>query len=173
MMKNRIKKIGLVCFLFFGILSCREDQKKNKISIEKENKSKPPSSFTDTMKINSRSAVFYYPDSIQLEKIKAITEKNIFDGSMHEYFYQVKSAHTALKNRWPEIKIIEAKNVRWLQFVKAGQTNEYIDLDAKNDAYGLFVFDPGKSPALLELTNAESEIGFYFSTTKPLKQNNR
>ena len=171
MMKNRIKKIGLICFLFFGIPGCREDQKKNKISIEKENKSKSPSSFTDTLKINSRSAVFYYPDSIQLEKIKAITEKSIFDGSMHEYFYQVRYAHIALEKHWPEIKIIEAKNIRWLQFVKDDETNEYIDLDTKNDAYGLFVFDPGKSPAQLELTNAESEIGFYFSTNKPLKPN--
>ena len=30
-----------------------------------------------------------------------------------------------------------------------------------------------KSPAQLELTNAESELGFYFSTNKPLKQNNQ
>jgi hypothetical protein len=169
MVKDRIRKISLVCFFFVGIFSCREDQKKNKISSEKESKSKPPSSFTDTLKINSRSAVFYYPDSIQLEKIKAITEKSIFDGSMHEYFYQVKSVHDALKKYWPTIKIVEAKNVRYLQFVKKDQTNEFIDLDTKNDAQGLFVFDPAKSPIQLELTNAESEIGFYFSTNKPVK----
>jgi len=163
----KIIEITFVCCVF----SCTHQTKKKEQPVAVfDNKTKPPSSFSDTLKITSRSAVFYYADSVQLEKIKTITEKNIFDGSMHEYFYQLRSAHIVLKDRWPEIKIIEAKNVRWLQFVKADLTNEYIDLDKKNDAYGLFVFDPLKSPSQLELTNAESEIGFYFSTNKPLKQ---
>ena len=169
-MKDHFIKIIEITFVFC-VFSCTHQAKTKEPSVAIiENKDKPPSSFSDTLKINSKSAVFYYPDSMQLEKIKAITEKNIFDGSMHEYFYQVKSVHTGLKDRWPEIKIIEAKNVRWLQFVKANLTIEYIDLDKINDAYGLFVFDPDKSPAQLELTNAESEIGFYFSTVKPLKR---
>lgn len=160
----------LLCILFFTLplISCKETSGKKKTDsppqegIQKNN-TKPPASFSDTLKIGSRSAVFYYPDSLQLEKIKAVTDKNIFEGSMHEYFFQFRNAHIVLKKYWPGIKIIEARNVRYLLFLKKDKSAEIIDLDTKNDAYGLLVFDTIKSPVLLELTNAESEIGFYFS----------
>ena len=57
---------------------------------------------------------------------------------------------------------MEARNVRYLLFIKANGSAEIIDLDTKDDPYGLFVFDTRKKPDQLELTNGESEIGFYF-----------
>ena len=178
MINSSVIRINFIYIIIFLLsLSCRDAKEKNKTSegksIKIENKTKPAGSFSDTLKIVSEAAVFYYPDSLQLEKIKAVTEKNIFDGSMHEYFYQIRYAHNVLEKYWPGIKIIEARNVRYLQFIKSDETIEYIDLDTKNDAYGLFVFDPMKKPIQLELTNAESEIGLYFSTSKPLKRNKK
>ncbi len=160
--------------LAIAFISCGNEKKAKESKVKPttlENKNKPPSSYSDTINIKVRSAVFYYPDSLQLEKIKEVTGKNVYESSMHEYFYQLKYAHKVLKEHWSDIKIIEAKNVRYLQFVKTDHTTDYIDLNTKNDAYGLFVFDPAKTPTQLELTNAESEIGFYFSTIKSLKRN--
>lgn len=154
--------------IIFFLLACRYQSVKkygqNK-NDKKENKSptKPPTFFSDTLKIDSKTAVFYYPDSIQLEKIKARSDTSVYYAVMHEYYSQVRYVHIVLKQYWPKINIVEARNVRYLLFIKSDKTREVIDLDTKFDPYGLFVFDPQKNPSQLELTNAESEIGFYFT----------
>ena len=173
-----MKKLMCSYLILFFLPGCRDQSGKNEApnnNSKKDHKSvtKPPTIFSDTLEINSKAAVFYYPDSLQLKTIKAGLDSSIYNSVIHEYFYQFRYVHIVLSKYWPGIKIVEAKNVRYLQFVKGDQTNEIIDLNTKNDAYGLYVFDPDKSPAQLELTNAESEIGFYFSTNKPLKSNNR
>lgn len=161
--------ISICLFYITGFfVSCSNSSNKKGIETpaQKEtqnNNNKPPSSFSDTLIIDTKAAIFYYPDSLQLEKIKAVTDSNVFNGSMHEYFYQFRYAHIVLKKYWRAVNIIEARNVRYLLFLKTDKSTEIVDLDTKMDAYGLFVFDRVKSPVLLELTNAESEIGFYFS----------
>lgn len=125
--------------------------------------SKPPGSFQDSLIITNRSAVFYEPDSMQKEKIKTVTEERIFNSSMHEYYYQVRNAHIILKKEWPDVKIIDARHVRYLIFVKSNGEKEIIDLDQKDDAYGMFVFDTHKSPRQIEMTNVENQVPDYFS----------
>jgi hypothetical protein len=163
-----MKKLMTSYIVLFFLFACRQHPGKNEASEDnnkKEHKSvtKPPAIFSDTLKIDSKAAVFYYPDSIQLEKIKASIDTSSFEAIMHEYFYQFKYVHHVLNQYWPGIKIIEARNVRYLLFIKADKSREIIDLDTNYDPYGLYIFDPQKSPIPLELTNAESEIGFYFS----------
>jgi hypothetical protein len=158
--------VSYIILLF--LLSCRPQSSKNEISnvdSKKEHKPviKPPTIFSDTLKIDSKAAVFYYPDSLQLEGIKAKLDTLTFDAIMHEYFYQFRYIHNVLNDFRPRINIVEARNVRYLLFIKADKSNEIIDLDTKYDPYGLFVFDPQKNPSQLELTNAGSEIGFYFA----------
>jgi hypothetical protein len=36
-------------------------------------------------------------------------------------------------------------------------------LNDKNDPFGIFLFDGVQSPRLVDMTNIESELGFYFS----------
>ena len=163
------KLLGAYIILLVGA-GCRNQVSHNKVSSgnnNKEHKSiiKPPTIFFDTLKIDSRSAVFYYPDSLQLRKIKTGLDTSVYNSVMHEYFYQFRYVHIVLNKYWPKISIVEARNVRYLLFIKAGKYKEIIDLDTKYDPYGLFVFDPEKNPTQLELTNAESEIGFYFTDT--------
>ena len=122
---------------------------------------KPPSTYTDTLIINFPAAVFYQPDSLQLSKIKAQSDSMAFDGSMHEYFYQMRNARMVIKKSWPRLKITETKNYRYLLFIKNDDTLEYIDLNTKNDTHGLFVFDGKKSPVPVDMTNIETEVSFY------------
>jgi hypothetical protein len=162
-MKRLLVSYAILLFL----LSCHQSAK-NEVSnddTKKEDKQmiKPPTIFSDTLKIDSQAAVFYYPDSLQLEKIKAGLDTSTFDAIMHEYFYQVRYVHNVLNEYRPRINIVEARKVRYLLFIKADESSEIIDLDTKYDPYGLFIFDPKKNPRQLELTNAASEIGFYFS----------
>lgn len=124
---------------------------------------KPPGSYPDSLIINYPVAVFYYPDSLQLEKIKAMTDSVIFESTMHELFYQMRNSRIVLHKTYPQLKIVDAKNVRFLLFKPAVGKNHLIDLNSKNDPYGLIVSDGHKSPRLLDMTNIESELGFYFT----------
>lgn len=127
---------------------------------------KPPSSFSDTLTIDTPAAVFYSPDSLQLEKIRSATDAKIFDANMHEFYFLIKNAHTAIKKNTPQLKIIEAKNVRYLVFAKTDKTKDCIDLNTKYDAYGLFAFNRKDPPRLFDMANIDSELGFYFSKKK-------
>jgi hypothetical protein len=138
-------------------------QAHNKIDTKDSTRNKPPGSFSDTIKISVPSAVFYMPDSLQLNKIKAVTDSMIFDGIMHDCFYQQRNSRNVLKQYYPRIKITEVKNARYLLFERANAEKEYIDLDTKNDPCGIFIFDGQKAPRLVDMMNIESELGFYFS----------
>jgi len=123
---------------------------------------KPPSNFQDTMLIDFPAAVFYLPDSLQLEKIKELTDSSIFEAAMHEYFFQMRNARMSIKRDWPELKIVEAKNIRFLLFKGRDNDSTYIDLNTKNDSHGLFLFQPGKKPHYADMMNIDTELGFYF-----------
>ena len=160
--------VFLAAGLSVSIFSCSNNtgsKQKDKISgsgISTTNVSaKPPSTYTDTLMINFPAAVFYHPDSIQLSKIKAQTDPMVFDGSMHEFFYQMRNARMVIKITWPHLPIIEAKNCRYLLFIMQHGKQECIDLDKKSDAYGLFVCNGIKPPLLIDMTNIETGISFY------------
>lgn len=157
-----------VTYSCFSMLSCNspEDVKKEvagsvKIITREKSLKKPAATYTDTLLINFPAAVFYQPDSIQLFRIKAKTDSMVFDGTMHEYFYQMRNARMVIKKNWPQLTIIESIRYRFLLFIKKNNTPEYIDLDTKNDSHGLFVFDAKKSPIMVDMSNIETDISFY------------
>ena len=123
---------------------------------------KPPSTFQDTMQIDLPAAVFYVPDSLQLEKIKKLTDSAIFDATMHEYFFQMRNARMSIKKNWLRVKIVEAKNIRVLLFKGKGNDSTYIDLNTRNDSHGLFLFQPGQKPHYADMMNIDTELGYYF-----------
>jgi hypothetical protein len=125
---------------------------------------KPGSSFQDILIITESCALFYKPDSIQKEKIKAVTEPQILESSMHDFFYLGRYAHKFLKEHWSGLKIIEAKNVRVLFFIKKDRSSDIVDLDKLNDSYGLILFNRIKSPLQIDMANVETEVPDYFNT---------
>lgn len=155
------------CFLFFCLLiisGCNSQEKEPaKIDTRQSADSKPPSSFNDTLTIDYSAAVFYAPDSIQLAKIKAITAPQVFDGSMHEYESQFRNSKKVLAADWPQVRITDVTSFRFLRFIKNNQQVSLIDLDTKNDPYGLIVFNKEKEPQLVDMTNVDNELYYYFS----------
>ena len=127
-----------------------------------EAKGKPPSSFSDTVTINFLAAVFYHADSLQLEKIRAITDSGVFESTMHEYLYQMKYSRTVLKNNWPKIKIVEIKEARFILFKLEDETNECIDLNIISDPYGVIIFNRKKKSEQVDMTNIDTDLYFYF-----------
>jgi hypothetical protein len=137
-------------------------KEKNSSGSKQQVRTKPPSTFNDTMKIDFRAAVFYVPDSLQLEKIKELTDSTIFEAAMHEYFFQMKNARKSINRDWPRLKIVEAKNVRYILFQGNDNDSTHIDLNTKNDSHGLILFQPGKKPQFADMMNIETELGYYF-----------
>ena len=158
-----------VCVLSVSLfLSCSDSPNKNvpaqnKIENKKVAKNKPPANFSDTIKINFPAAVFYSPDSLQLEKIRSITDAGVFEGSIHEYYNYVRNAQLVIKRDRPGLKIIDVKNARYLLFISSDKKKECVDLDTKIDPYGLFLFNRQKPGELVDMANIESELGFYFA----------
>jgi hypothetical protein len=174
-MKNQIRhftyswfvKSGIISIILF-MLSCSQSPEKNKQQVVKDqvskhpNIKKPPSSFDDTMIISRASAVFYNPDSLQMDKIKSVNEKNVYETITHDCYYQMQNARNVIRQYWPQIRIVEVIKTRWLEFVKADNSKIYIDLNTKNDICGLFLYDPQKDPELVDMPNIDTFLGFYF-----------
>jgi len=168
-MKQFIFKLHFPVLLLFIIVSflnsCLNSSDNKKTNTPRKNvtsKNKPPSSFSDTVKINSPAAVFYSPDSLQLEKIKVITDSMTFNSIGHECYYLMRNARITLKDYQPEIGIIETTKARYLLFIKSDKSRVCIDLNTQNDMCGIFLFNQVKEPLLVDMANIDTELNFYF-----------
>ena len=147
---------GLVSLIFINcFIFCAENETRKHpdrlAGGKQEIRHKPPSSYNDTLSIDFPSAVFYNPDSLQLEKMW-----------LHECYFLMRSSRVSLQSNWPEIKIIELKNARFLLFKLIDGEREYIDLDTRNDPCGILLFDGRKKARLADMANIDSELAFYF-----------
>jgi len=124
---------------------------------------KPGASYSDSMYIKEAAAIFYYPDSLQDVRIKAITEPSVYNSTLHEMFYQMRNAKIVIKSTYPKLKVIEVKNSRFLLIQKKDGRNQIIDLDKYNDARGLILCNGIKEPQLADMTNIETELYRYFN----------
>ncbi len=86
----------------------------------------------------------------------------VFEGLMHDCFFQMRNAHVVLKKYYPKIKIIETTKARYLLFVKHDGTDTCIDLNKNNDICGMYIFNTTKKPQLVDMTNVDTELEFYF-----------
>lgn len=165
--RNSINQLFLMfnLMMMVSFFSCLNTGKKDQVAVSKTVnpvKRKPASSFSDTIRINYPAAVFYSPDTIQLEKIKSVTEPGIFESLNHDCFYQMRYSRIAITQYWPNIKIVEIKNARFILFISQEGASEIIDLDLKNDPCGVLLYDGHQKSKLADMTNIESELGFYF-----------
>lgn len=127
----------------------------------KSKEGKPGSSFKDTLSIDFPAAVFFNTDKIQSEKyIEQIGEK-VFESIQHDCFYQTKYSLNVLKKYYPKIHVFEVKNSRYLKFKSINSGFIIIDLN-KYDLCGMFISDGQQSPLVVDMTNVETQLGFYF-----------
>ena len=150
------------------VMSCSDSNNNNPTNTGQEDRNKPfkktPSNFPDIIvTVDSPAAVFFNPDSLQIEGLKQLIDTGTFRSMMHEFFYQAKNARTVLKKDYPAIKIMEVTKSRFILFKKANGENVRIDLDTKNDPSGLYLFDGKKDPELADMTNIDTVLGFYFN----------
>jgi hypothetical protein len=150
------------------MVSCSDTPNKNKpadiLMDSKENSiNKPISNYTDTLVIDFPAAVIYNPDSLQLAELKIITKPMVYESNVHECIYLLQFSRNVLQNNWPNIKIVETWNAGFILFKSEEGNKEYIDLNARKDFCGIFLFDGHKKALFADLANIATELGFYFS----------
>jgi hypothetical protein len=123
---------------------------------------KPASSYNDTVRVTTDAAVFYSPDSTQMEKIRSVNQKATFDMIVHDCWYQMKNAREVLRTYWPKVRVVDVSQARYLLFEKADKSRICIDLDEKNDICGIFLFNRKKAPALIDMPNVNTALDSYF-----------
>ena len=160
-----------IFFLFIILLFCVQactNNKENNTKAKTETPSpdkpklKPGSTYHDTLKVKNLSAVFFKPDSIQLNKMKGITDSIVFISMQHDCFFQMRNSSIIIKKYYPQVKTIEAKKVRYLLFEMKNGAKEIIDLDSNYDPCGVYLFDGIKKPVLADMPNIETALGNYF-----------
>jgi len=161
------KKISayLIIFLLVFLFSCVDREEKKKFDTKTKEvtaTNKVPSSYSDTIKIRFAAAVFYYPDSMQLEKMRASMDSMIFKSTDHECYYLMKNAKTSLKVNWPKVRIFDASKARYLLFIKEDKSQICIDLNTKKDMCGLLLFNQVKDPLEADMANIDTALDFYF-----------
>ena len=168
-MQQSLVLFRLIIIILFIAGSCKDPKpgKTNPVAMNRAEKrsvfiKKPASSFGDTILVQGKSAVFYLPDSLQMAKIKAVNDKLIFQNITHDCHYQMMNARDELKQSWPQVRIMDCSKARYLLFVKTDKSKICIDLDEKNDICGIFLFDGKKNPALIDMPNVSTALGFYF-----------
>jgi len=107
------------------------------------------------------ASVFFQPDSVQMQKIKAANEPMVFESLTHDCFYQMKNARLVIDRNWPSISVIVDSTARWLIFIGSNKTFT-VDLDEVNNICGIYLFDGVKDPVRIDMTNIDSELDFYF-----------
>lgn len=163
---NSLRLWPVLLISFLSLLSCSSGNR----DVKKENEVKkpvpqaiikPPSSYPDTLVVNTISAVFFKADSMQLEKFGKIVSPMAFESIKHDCFYQMRYTRKELEKSWPKIKIAEATNKRYVLFVKEDGSKTCIDLD-KLDVCGVMLFNRKKDPQIADMTNIETELRYYF-----------
>ncbi len=165
-----VKQIIISGISLMLIVSCKgENKENNKGNVDTlptrpiKITNKPGASFSDSIYVKEAAAIFYYPDSLQDARIKAITEPAIYNSTIHEMFYQMRNAKIVIKETYPKLKLIEVTNARYVLVQKKDGQKQIIDLDKYNDARGLILCNGIKEPQLADMTNIETELYRYFN----------
>lgn len=112
--------------------------------------------------IDEDAAVFYHPDSNQLNRIQSIISPSDFQSHTHEFFFQMRNARKSIKRDWPKLKVVETKKHRYLLFRSKSTLSFLIDLDDYPEFAGIVLFKKGKQPHQVDMMNIDTELLYYF-----------
>ena len=114
----------------------------------------------DTLTIDCKSAVIFFPDSLKIEKEKKeIGEENFYVGADDWLFYNY---HSTIFLDSCKLKIIHTKHEKYLKFVSINNHITMINLDSLPKLFGTYFFRTDSLPKLIDELNTEKEYYDYF-----------
>jgi hypothetical protein len=165
-MKSYLK---LLLFLSLSFFSCRTAVKENDIKqpqtspVDTQKTSTEPIKGRltgDTLIIQQRCAVFYAPDSVQMEKRMKLVGEEEFRAGADDYIYYINTSVDYLEKQY--LSVINAKDRKYISFITADKRSQLIKLDTLEELWGIYLFDPNKKPYHSDLTIIEEEYKEYF-----------
>ena len=115
----------------------------------------------DTLTIAKTAAVFYQPDSLQIQKRMKQVGETDFRIGMDDYIYSVNTSVEFLQKQG--LPVLDAKNRKYLKFVSADKKFQLIKLDTLQELWGMYLFDPDKKPHYADITGIEEDYKTYYS----------
>lgn len=85
-----------------------------------------------------------------------------YENDVHDCFFQSKNARSVISRYWPQVKMVEARNCRYLRFVKNNGDAQLLDIDSKNEMCGLLLFKGTSDPVMADMTNIDTFLEQYF-----------
>lgn len=114
----------------------------------------------DTVIVNKKVAVFYYPDDNSIRKAKKKYGNENFYTSADDNLYYMDLAKKFIKKK--AIKIIEVETNKILKFIRKKHVAKIINLKKRNQMFGILLFDGNKAPEEIDMLNPEEEFKKYF-----------
>jgi len=154
-----MKKSAIVFLISLTIFSCQQIQKGKEKKINLSNNSIKTNQ--DTLLVDNKSAIFYVPDTLQIENIKKkIGEENFYTAADDYVFYDGLAHHFLDSLKMPIRNIIGPKV---LKFIKKDKSYSSIRLDTVQEFWGLYFFDPTKKEVKVDMTDIKNEYAKYFN----------
>jgi hypothetical protein len=114
----------------------------------------------DTLTIDTKAAVFFQPDSLQIEKRMKEVGESDFRAGADDYIYYINISAEYLEKQG--LTVMDAKGKKYLKFVKTDKKEQVVRLDTLNDLWGMYLFDPEKKPHYADITEIEDDYKNYF-----------
>jgi hypothetical protein len=115
---------------------------------------------TDTLEIDKNAAVFYNPDSMQLEKWKKDIGEKDFETVADDWASYMNSSSEYLKTT--DLPVIDASDKKVLKFVKADHSITVVRLDTLSNYWGMYLFSTAKEPQYADIIMMEDSYKKYF-----------
>ncbi|MDZ4794797.1 MAG: hypothetical protein SGI83_11010 [Bacteroidota bacterium] len=114
----------------------------------------------DTLLIDKNAAVYYRPDSLQLERWKKQSGDKDFAVIADDWSYYMNTSSEYLNTT--TTPVIDASGKKILKFVKADQSFILVKPDTLKHYWGVFLFSPVKEPLFADLVTIEEVYKEYF-----------
>lgn len=116
---------------------------------------------TDTVVISERAAIFFDPDTVQIEKAKKeCLEEDDFYTAADDNLYYMWLASNFIDS--VKLKKVDIMGKKVLKFVSATGGATFVNLDTVNWLWGVYFFDPQKKPHDADVVSIEEEYHKYF-----------
>lgn len=146
--------IAVLSLIFLMACGGNTDKKATPVDLPKINTT------ADTLVIDKNSAVYYRPDSLQLERWKKQSGDKDFAVITDDWSYYMNTSNEYLMST--SIPVEDASGKKILKFVKADQSVTLIKPDTLKHYWGVYLFSPAKEPMFADLVTIEEVYKSYF-----------
>ena len=164
-----LQNLLLICSLIISACDhndLKQTEKSGKLvsrsdSTQKQSIASDPYAHKDTLTIALKAAVLFQPDSSQIQRrMKEVGEED-FRAGADDYIYYINTSAEYLEQQG--LPVIDAKGRKYISFVQANGAVQVVKPDTLPELWGIYLFDPKKTPYYADITLIEEDYKKYFN----------